>query len=57
MLLKLVSFLVAALFLIKIFQFLLKMQSNSKKTNIYSKKKNINIDNFKDAEFEEIDDK
>tara|TARA_Y100000996_G_scaffold280063_1_gene220934 strand:+ start:4596 stop:4769 length:174 start_codon:yes stop_codon:yes gene_type:complete len=57
MLLKLVSFLVAALFLIKIFQFLLKMQSNSKKTNIYSKKKNINIDDFKDAEFEEIDDK
>ena len=57
MLLKLVSFLVAALFLIKIFQILLKRQSNSKKTNIYSKKKNININDFKDAEFEEIDDK
>ena len=57
MLLKLVSFLVATLFLIKIFQFLSKRQSNSKKTNIYSKKKNINVDDFKDAEFEEIDDK
>ena len=57
MLLKLVSFFVASLFLIKFFQFLSKNQFNSKKTNIRSKKKNINIEDFKDAEFEEIDDK
>ena len=57
MLLKLVSFFVASLFLIKFFQFLSKNQFNSKKTNIRSKKKNINVEDFKDAEFEEIDDK
>ena len=57
MLIKLVLYLVAALFLIKIFQFLSKRKSNLKKTNSHSKNKNFNVRDFKDAEFEDIDNK
>ena len=57
MLIKLVLYLVAALFLIKIFQFLSRRKPNLKKTNSHSKNKNFNVRDFKDVEFEDIDNK
>tara|TARA_B100000686_G_C16399168_1_gene766379 strand:+ start:371 stop:550 length:180 start_codon:yes stop_codon:yes gene_type:complete len=57
-LLRLILFLIAAIFLIKFFQYLLKSGSKQKKYNhASSKRKSVNIKDAKDAEFEEIEDK
>ena len=59
MLLKLILYLIAAVFVIKILQYLTKnTPTNGKKyRNIANRKKPINVKDVKDAEFEEIEDK
>ena len=58
MLLKLILYLIAAVFIIKVLQYLTKKTPNRKKhSNIGNRNKPINVKDVKDAEFEEIEDK
>tara|TARA_Y100001970_G_scaffold290375_1_gene423912 strand:+ start:4539 stop:4715 length:177 start_codon:yes stop_codon:yes gene_type:complete len=57
MLIRLILSLIAAIFIIKFFQYLLKNSSKQKKYNdVVSKQKKVNMKDVRDAEFEEIED-
>ena len=57
-LVRLILILIAAIFLIRVFQYLLKNISKQKKyNNVDGRGKSVNIKDAKDAEFEEIEDK
>ncbi len=56
-LVRLILILIAVIFLIRFFQYLLNSVSKQKKYNNVRVTKSVNIKNAKDAEFEEIEDK